>query len=402
MLRNSGAKRGKGISGKKRVTKSNSRDTNQMSSRQENVDPTNTNAHRDMTSSPVQILIPDTSLATQTPVKRMGEGFRFAKELIPEFDGTNMSVIMFIEQCKAAAALLEAHEMPYLLIIIRNKITGPARKHIQDRVGASLHDIFRVLQGIYMPREDTSQLTQELANIHRNPEETISDYGTRVSVLLNKIISRVMDKNPGEKGKERCEEYTENAIKNFVRGLDRDTLTFMKDKSPPTLDVAIELAAEADLENKSWSRVHENEMNTSARNSTLPFNGANRKRIAHIEAEEGSRILKRQRLSSLQCFECKEMGHMKRNCPQLEENKDSAKFCSYCTVTNHVAKDCYLKKRHEKEIQARREKFSSKGNLNLYKGRQNGASMTPRKNYRSKNVYSSASERQTEDSQTPQ
>ena len=53
-----------------------------------------------------------------------------------------MSVIMFIEQCKTAVALLEAHEMPFLLIIIRNKITGPARKYIQDRVRASLHETF--------------------------------------------------------------------------------------------------------------------------------------------------------------------------------------------------------------------------------------------------------------------
>ena len=66
--------------------------------------------------------------------------------------------------------------------------------------------------------------------------EAISDYGTRVSVLLNKIIPNVMERNPGEKGRERCEEYIENAIKNFVRGLDRDTLIFMKVKSPPTLD----------------------------------------------------------------------------------------------------------------------------------------------------------------------
>ena len=81
--------------------------------------------------------------------------------MIPRFDGTNMSVIMFIVQCKVAGALLEPHEMPYLTILNRNKITGPARKYIQDRLGATLDNIFRILQGIYMPREDTSQLTRE-------------------------------------------------------------------------------------------------------------------------------------------------------------------------------------------------------------------------------------------------
>ena len=73
---------------------------------------------------------------------------------------------------------------------------------------------------------------QELANISRNMGETISDYRTRVTVLLNKIISKVVERDAGEKGKERCEEYIENVIKNFVRDLDRDTLIFMRDKSP--------------------------------------------------------------------------------------------------------------------------------------------------------------------------
>ena len=96
MLQNSNTKRGKGISERKRLTKSNSQDTGQILSRQENVGPPNG--------------------------MRMGEGFRCAKELILKFDGTNMSVIMFIEQCQAVVAFLEAHEIPFLLIIIRNKI----------------------------------------------------------------------------------------------------------------------------------------------------------------------------------------------------------------------------------------------------------------------------------------
>ena len=388
--------------GKKRPTKRNPRNTEQVS-RQEHGDPSNTNVHRDVTPPPDQTLVSNTLPATQTLVKKMGEGFRFAKELIPEFDGTNMSVIMFIDQCKVAAALLEPHEMPYLTILIRNKITGPARKYIQDRVGATLDDIFRILQGIYMPREDTSQLTQELANIHRNPGENISDYGTRVTVLLNKIITKVMDKNPGEKGRERCEEYTENAIKNFIRGLDRDTLIFMKDKSPPTLDVAIELAAEADLENKSWSRVHEKGVGTSALNPTCLLNNANFKRVAHIDVKREGRESKRQRLSSLQCFHCKEMGHIKRNYPRLGKEQDSENLCTYCTAQNHTAENCFLRKKHEREIQLRREKFSNrKGNLNSKLGHQNGASMTPRQKLRSESVYSSASERRMDNLQTLQ
>lgn len=36
-----------------------------------------------------------------------------------------------------------------------------------------------------------------------------------------------------------------------MRGLDRATLSFIKDKNPENLDKAIEIATEADLENNS-------------------------------------------------------------------------------------------------------------------------------------------------------
>ena len=41
-----------------------------------------------------------------------------------------------------------------------------------------------------------------------------------------------------------------------MRGLNRETLYFVKEKSSTTLDEAIELAAEADLENATWNSVH--------------------------------------------------------------------------------------------------------------------------------------------------
>ena len=43
-------------------------------------------------------------------IRKMGECLKLARDLIPEFDGANMSVAMFAGQCRAAAALLEPHE----------------------------------------------------------------------------------------------------------------------------------------------------------------------------------------------------------------------------------------------------------------------------------------------------
>ena len=249
MLRSTNSRPGRAPSGRKRSAKQNPPNTPNETSKinDEGGDTASASALSNPVQSPIQTVqvfdsssvrpsLPSSSSIPPMSVRNMGGGsLKFAKDLIPEFNGLNMSVMMFIEQCNAAAALLEPHEIPYLVIIIRNKVIAPARSHIQDNFGIGLGDILRILKRTYMPREDTSQLTQDLVNICRYPNETSHDYGTRVTVLLNKIVSNVMENNPNEKGRERCEEYTENAIKNFVRGLDKETLNFMKDKSPTSL-----------------------------------------------------------------------------------------------------------------------------------------------------------------------
>ena len=158
---------------------------------------------------------------------------------------------MFIDHCRAAAKSVDEEDMYLLIIFIKNKVTGQAWKHIQDKVGASLEEILKSLQRAFGSRADASQLAEELALIARKQEESVAEYayGIRVSKILNRIIIKVMDKNPGARVLERCQEYKENAIKSFMRVLDRETLYFVKEKSPTTLDEAIELAAEADLEN---------------------------------------------------------------------------------------------------------------------------------------------------------
>ena len=60
---------GRGFSGKKRPTKRDPRNTEQVS-RQEHGDPSNTNVHRDVTPPPDQTLVSNTLPATQTLLKK--------------------------------------------------------------------------------------------------------------------------------------------------------------------------------------------------------------------------------------------------------------------------------------------------------------------------------------------
>ena len=46
----------------------------------------------------------------------------------------------------------------------------------------------------------------------------------------------------------------------------------------------------------------------------------------------------------IKCFECKELGHVKRNCPRLK-----SKICSFCKKHGHLSQDCWSKKKKDTE-----------------------------------------------------
>lgn len=333
----------------------------------------------------------DISLNESAIRRKTSDVLKLARDIIPNFDGTNMSVNMFIEHCRAAAASVEEQDMNLLIMLIKNKITGQARKHIQNKIGANLEEILKSLQRAFSPRADISQLAQELAVIKRKQDENVADYGIRVSDILNKIIIKVMDKNPGTTGLERCQEYKENTIKNFMRGLDRETLYFIKDRFPSTLDDAIELAAEADAENITWNSVHgikDEKPNTSN------FNFDSRKRVAAISGIE-SEGTKTKSLSSIQCFGCNDFGHYKRNCPnrgnsqkrRSNNNQDQDKtVCSYCELDNHTIADCRLKRKHDMERKNKRARFMQRRDLNSNQSHSNGVELTQNANQNPENA----------------
>ena len=69
---------------------------------------------------------------------RSRDVLKLARDIIPQFDGTNMSVNMFIEHCRVAATTVDDDDMHLLIMFIKNRVTGQARKHIQDARSAKL------------------------------------------------------------------------------------------------------------------------------------------------------------------------------------------------------------------------------------------------------------------------
>lgn len=279
---------------------------------------------------------------------------KIVENIIPVFDGKGLSVKMIVEHCRAAVMMVNPSDLPCLTMLVRTKITGDARNHIQDRIGMSLEEILNTLEQVYSRREDVSELMQELGTIKRKSDETVPMYGGRVQQILNRLVSKILEGMPNEKGMGRCEAYKETAIGNFIRGLDRDTFLQLNGKSISSLDEAISLATEADIALNSWKRAHnivEETVITASANSTEKSKNTNtsQKRIAHFNSNSDDNKNKKFK-SNIQCHHCKKYGHVKKECRDLKKEQDKeGNKCFYCHKQNHRIVNCNLKKKHENE-----------------------------------------------------
>ena len=180
--------------------------------------------------------------------RRLSPGYKLASSIIPEYDGENIPVSQFIAQCRAAASVIEPHEIKYLILLIRTKVVKDARRYVWEN-GKNFDTLDALLEHIDSSTQTngSSMLLLPLTTITRKTGETIAKYGSRTFGLLSEIRMCSEREHAGEVGKSLAAGMQHTAAKHFVRGLDRDT-----DK--------------ADIEARSWKETHK----SSGQESTVP------------------------------------------------------------------------------------------------------------------------------------
>lgn len=143
-----------------------------------------------------------------------------ASNLISIFDGHNISVHKFIRECKNVETLINPTDKGIFLHLVRSKIKGIADTYIDDKEFISLQLILEELKHAYAPVRGLSEWQSELSNILQGASETVLDYGTRTTKLLNDLIECIKETftSPGVR-EGMIKGSQESALKNFIRGL---------------------------------------------------------------------------------------------------------------------------------------------------------------------------------------
>lgn len=113
--------------------------------------------------------------------------------LISVFDGQNISVNSFIRECKKAEGLVDPRDRALLFRLILSKVKGNADAYLENHKITNLPDLFSVLKRAYDPSRSISEIQIELNSVAQTPEETVFEYGNRVTQLTNKLLESIRD-----------------------------------------------------------------------------------------------------------------------------------------------------------------------------------------------------------------
>ncbi|KYN02552.1 hypothetical protein ALC62_06627 [Cyphomyrmex costatus] len=284
---------------------------------------------------------------------------RDAAETILPFDGKNMPVSQFINNCTHAKNMVSPTAEYGLVQMIKNKLVGPALRVALSEEYNDIESLLNCLKTRFAPVYSTSQLHGELSKIMQYPDETVVDYGSRVSMILHQLKSTYQGEHPNQATQFIGSAET-NAVKNFLTGLNNGIYTRLQPREISTLNNAIEFAIKAETdynEHRQRTKIAEGLMQSLRCNNCFGY--------GH-ESLSCSTVNPLARVSHVQwqpkvCTFCKKVGHVRAQCRALQpqssrrnlnvmnnrfnqqyavNNRNVGTFCRYCKTPGHTLDQC--------------------------------------------------------------
>ena len=244
--------------------------------------------------------------------------------ILPEFNGKNISINRFIRECKEAENFVSPGDKSFFLKIVKSRVTGDANDYLQFKSFDNLEQLLLELKRVFSPSQNLPQVQTDLARVRQNSNEKVSEYGLRVTKILQKARELIDENFNPLVARGMIEGTTNTAIECFTLGLESDIATRMIGKQFSTLESAISTAITCERYVHQRKELHGERADESRKRAHC--------HIAELRGE-GEPEEKRKR----NCYRCGELGHIARNCRKMENIN---LYCNYCKMWGHTFDSC--------------------------------------------------------------
>ena len=279
---------------------------------------------------------------------------KLAADIIPTFDGKTPPILSFIRACKSAEESIHPGDKRLLMRLVRNKIVGIADLYLQNNVElTSISSLLDTLRAAFNPQRDLSQLQAQMSNLIQGNNESVLQYGIRVSEILRKTLDAIEEGFPKEAIAGMKMGTHKTAVSCFTRGLHESIENRMQNRHATNLQEAINNAVTIENELECLANLP----NTRKDNHSLRHHPYIRERpqgrheYRQVNKIEETPNKLNRTYNVPECYGCGKPGHYKRNCPEQKFTNYSNRTnkiigsCGFCQGPNHYEENCLAKRK---------------------------------------------------------
>ncbi|KAL4153478.1 hypothetical protein QTP88_001311 [Uroleucon formosanum] len=167
--------------------------------------------------------------------------------LIPVCTGAK-NLSEFINTCDIAVKSVDKNNLPLLIKIINSKLAGNALEATKYRDTEKWEDIKSILKGAFEHRASERTLTIGLNFARMEENENVTSFASRVEELYYNLCTEGSKDMSEEESKVYKKQLKNQALIIFVNGLPKHLNLALKARDPKTLETAMQLAKDEEME----------------------------------------------------------------------------------------------------------------------------------------------------------
>ncbi|KAE9521721.1 hypothetical protein AGLY_017881 [Aphis glycines] len=272
-------------------------------------------------------------------------------------------VCSFIRACDYACEAVDRETIPLLVKFINTRITGKALEVCRYRETSDWETIKKILRGAFEQQLSPQTLQIGLNSVRMKNDEDVLTYTGRVEQLYYNLCNATLANKTPEEARILRQTLKDQALAIYINGLQMDLQTILRARNPETLELAMQMARQLEIEFSFNKELQNNENKTSQGgnknnngnrwSNNYQGNNPNGKNLGY--KQNYNRGQNRQNPNNYnnvnRSNNFNSFGRNNNNSNNYPRNNNNGQYnnnrrqqnnpgCYICGRTNHVARDC--------------------------------------------------------------